>query len=60
VAGEQMLAVVATAKEFGVRPSELLAIEDPVVSLSFDLAAAVRLHRETEEESGETVSRTYL
>ncbi|KKM18466.1 hypothetical protein LCGC14_1665380 [marine sediment metagenome] len=55
-----MLAVVATAKEFGVRPSELLAIEDPVVSLSFDLAAAVRLHRETEEESGETVSRTYL
>ena len=60
MASDQMLAILATAKQFGVRPSELLAIEDRVTALSFDLAATARLHRETQEESGETVNRVYL
>lgn len=31
------------AKEFGQRPSDLLAIEDPLLALAFDLAALERL-----------------
>jgi hypothetical protein len=37
--------LVLTARQFHQRPSTLLAIEDPLVALSFDLAAAVVLSR---------------
>lgn len=37
-----MLAVVVTAKQFACRPSALMAIEDPVMALAFDLAACKR------------------
>ncbi len=45
-----MLAVVATAKQFSIRPSELMAIEDPVLALGFDMAATVRLQQQLKEE----------
>ena len=45
-----MLAIVATAKAFSIRPSDLMAIDDPVLALNFDLAAAVRLRESAEEE----------
>jgi hypothetical protein len=38
-----MLAIAATAKTFGQRPSALLGISDSVVALDFDCAAALRL-----------------
>jgi hypothetical protein len=44
--------LIATAKAFSQRPSTLLAIEDPVLALSFDLAATAvlaKLKREAEE-----------
>ena len=41
-----MVAIAATAKQFGVRPSSLLAMKDSTLSLAFDLAAAVRLNQE--------------
>ena len=37
-----MVALLATAKLFSQRPSDLLEIEDPVLALAFDLAAARR------------------
>jgi hypothetical protein len=45
-----MLAIVATAKQFSIRPSELMAIADPVLALAFDLAATVRLQQELKED----------
>ena len=45
-----MLAV--TARTFGQRPSALLAIEDPVLALAVDLAAAVRLNQPSEGDDG--------
>ena len=48
-----MEALAVTAREFRVRPSELLAIVDPVTALNFDLAAMVvlqRLKREASED----------
>ena len=56
-----MLAVAATAKQFGVRPSALMVIRDEVLALSFDLAAAVKLHRAIEEDGGGAeIKRVYL
>ena len=40
-----MLALAATAKMFAARPSALLGIQDPVLALSFDMAAMVRLRQ---------------
>jgi hypothetical protein len=37
-----LTAVLVTAEEFSCRPSELLAIEDPVLALAVDLAARQR------------------
>jgi hypothetical protein len=34
--------VIATAKLFSTRPSTLMAMEDPVLALAFDLAATQR------------------
>ena len=51
-----MLAIVATAKAFSIRPSDLMAIDDPVLALAFDLAAAVRL-RESAAEGEPDVNR---
>jgi hypothetical protein len=45
-----MLAVAATAKEFSIRPSELLDIGDAVVALGFDMAAAVRCQKAAADE----------
>jgi len=45
-----MVALVATAKTFSCRPSELLAIEDPVLALAVDLAGAQRLMSEAGEQ----------
>jgi len=54
-----MLAVVATAKAFSIRPSELMAIDDPVLALNFDLAATVR-SRELLAEQEPPVNRMEL
>jgi len=40
VAGDQAIALAATAKLFAQRPSSLAAIQDPVTALEFDLALA--------------------
>lgn len=53
-----MWAVLATAKLFSCRPSELMAIEDPVLALAFDLAAAARVIRGAKDE--EPVEKVYL
>jgi ABC-type phosphate/phosphonate transport system ATPase subunit len=48
-----MAPLIATAKAFYQRPSTLLAIEDPVLALNFDLAATAvlaRLKQEAEED----------
>ncbi len=55
-----MLAVVATAKQFSLRPSELLGIEDPVLALNFDMAATTRLQQEIEGDGPERVDRVCL
>jgi len=52
-----MWAVIAAAKLFSSRPSELLAIEDPVMALAFDLAAVERVAEE-QESSSESRVRT--
>jgi hypothetical protein len=49
-----MVAIIATAKEFSCRPSELLAIEDPVLAL----AACQRALEMRTDEGG--VERTSL
>jgi hypothetical protein len=49
VASEQAMAVVAAAKMWGVRPSQLLAMEDPVLSLNFDLAMTARVNQVIED-----------
>lgn len=55
-----MLAVVATAKQFSIRPSDLLGIEDPVLALSFDMAAMVRLQKAASDEEPGAVNRIDL
>jgi hypothetical protein len=55
-----MLAIVATAKAFGQRPSELVGIEDPVVALNFDMAAVVRLNEELHHGDAEGTEKVYL
>jgi len=40
-----MVPLVVTAQRFHQRPSTLLAIQDPMTALNFDLAAAVVLQR---------------
>ncbi len=64
VAGEEMLALAATGERFGMRPSALLGISDPVLSLNFDVAAAARLaemeRRAAEEAGGRKVNRIDL
>jgi hypothetical protein len=40
-----MEALVVAAQTLGVRPSDLLAIEDRMLALNLDLAAVVVLHR---------------
>ena len=42
--------LAATGKLFGTRPSELLAIADPVLALEVDLAAAEELVQEARRE----------
>lgn len=57
-----MMAIAATAKAFGVRPSELLGMDDAVMALDFDMAAAVVLGREVKaaSEDGGRVERIRL
>lgn len=55
-----MEALAATARSFAVRPSALLRIEDPVLALSFDLAAAARLLQGTTEQDAGDVNRIEL
>ena len=45
-----MWALALTAKTFSSRPSELLAVDDPVVALMVDLAAAKLLLSPAKEE----------
>lgn len=40
---ENFLLVAAAAEKFACRPSRLVGLEDPVLALDFDLAAAARL-----------------
>jgi len=47
--GAGLLALSLTASKFGQRPSQLLGLLDPVVSLDFDNAGAMRL-QEWEDE----------
>jgi len=42
------------ARTFGQRPSALLAIEDEVLALAVDLAAAIRLRKESGVRSQES------
>lgn len=44
-----MTALAVTARKFHQRPSELLAIQDPVLALNLDLAACSLLN-EVEDE----------
>lgn len=60
VAGEELTAIAATAERFGSRPSELLAIADPVLALMVDLAAAARLNKAAEETPEPGVRRINL
>lgn len=55
-----MVAVAATARLFAQRPSTLLAIEEPMTALAFDLAAAACLNREREGEARPPVNRIYV
>lgn len=55
-----MLPLVVAAKSFSIRPSDLLAIEDPVLALNFDLAAAARLQQETADVEGPVVNRVII
>ena len=48
-----------TARTFGQRPSGLLGIEDKVLALAVDLAAAVRLNQPAEEADGERLERGF-
>ena len=40
---ENFLLVAAAAEKFACRPSRMVGLEDPVLALDFDLAAAARL-----------------
>lgn len=55
-----MLAVVATAQAFSVRPSSLMAIDDPVLALNFDLAATVRARELLADSEEPPVNRMEL
>jgi hypothetical protein len=49
VRSENFLLVSAAAQRFGHRPSQLVGLDDPVLALEFDLAAAARLVRAERE-----------
>ena len=40
---ENFLLVAAAAEKFACRPSRMVELDDPVLALDFDLAAAARL-----------------
>ena len=40
---ENFLLVAVAAEKFACRPSRMVGLEDPVLALDFDLAAAARL-----------------
>ena len=40
---ENFLLVAAAAEKFACRPSRMVGLEDPLLALDFDLAAAARL-----------------
>lgn len=46
---ENFLLVSAAAQRFGSRPSQLVGLDDPVLALDFDLAAAASLVRAERE-----------
>jgi hypothetical protein len=55
VRGEHFLLLAMAAERFGSRPSRLAGLDDPVLALDFDLAAAARLlqhERESFEKAG--------
>ena len=52
--------VVMAAQLFSVRPSALMAIEDPVLALEFDLAAAQKLLEWKKGEDSEPAERLCL
>jgi hypothetical protein len=43
VRSESFLLLAMAAQQFGARPSALVGLDDPVLALDFDLAAAARL-----------------
>jgi hypothetical protein len=57
VRSENFLLVAITAERFASRPSRLVGLDDPVLALDFDLAAAARL-LERERESLESGAGT--
>jgi hypothetical protein len=50
---ENFLLVAITAAKFGCRPSRLAGLDDPVLALDFDLAAAARLLEQERVAVGE-------
>lgn len=54
--GEKFDALLATAKTWGRRPSELLGMEDDVLALAFDLAGTRRAIELAKDEGDETVT----
>ena len=50
---ENFLLVAITAAKFGCRPSRLAGLDDPVLALDFDLAAAARLLEQERAALGE-------
>ena len=62
---ENFLLVAAAAEKFACRPSRMVGLEDPLLALDFDLAAAARLMdreraalAQTREERGEIDAAT--
>jgi hypothetical protein len=55
-----MLALTAAAKLFGQRPSRLVAIQDPMTALEFDLAAATAAMLARERSSPDRVTSVWL
>ena len=50
---ENFLLISVAAARFGARPSQLVGLQDPVLALDFDLAAAARLLAAERTASGE-------
>jgi hypothetical protein len=46
VTGQASVSLALTAKTWGVRPSSLIGVTDPVVALALDEALAVRLYQQ--------------